>query len=120
MTTGADDLGAGLPDAPGTDPYAGNVSVGSGDPRIPALPALTSAQVATANATDLATSQALANALKAAHNQVQADLAALRATIAGLLVTTQPGQDEGQASVTGRPTSTGTGVGGSGPGRPDA
>lgn len=45
------------------------------------LAALTSAQVATANATDLASSEALANALKAQYNALQADMAALVAAL---------------------------------------
>lgn len=47
--------------------------------------ALTSSQNATAAATDLATSQALANALKANYNQLQADVVALRTTVANIL-----------------------------------
>ncbi|HEY5079413.1 MAG TPA: hypothetical protein VII43_06180, partial [Opitutaceae bacterium] len=43
--------------------------------------ALTSAQNATAAAVDLATSEALANALKASFNQLQADVVALRAAL---------------------------------------
>jgi uncharacterized protein YlxW (UPF0749 family) len=42
--------------------------------------ALTSSQNATAAATDLTTSEALANALKANYNQLQTDVAALRAS----------------------------------------
>ena len=40
--------------------------------------ALTSAQVATADGSDAATTQALANALKTAYNQLQVDVAAIR------------------------------------------
>lgn len=46
-----------------------------------ALPALTSSQVATANATDLATSEALANALKVAYNALQTDVSAIRTAL---------------------------------------
>jgi hypothetical protein len=45
-------------------------------------PALTSAQNATAAAVDLPTSEALANALKASYNALQADVAALSAALA--------------------------------------
>jgi acetyl-CoA acetyltransferase len=44
---------------------------------------LTSAQVATANATDLASAEALANALKTAYNALQVDVAALNAALSG-------------------------------------
>ena len=43
--------------------------------------ALTSSQNATTAATDLTTSEALANALKASYNQLQTDVAALRAAL---------------------------------------
>lgn len=46
--------------------------------------ALTSVQNATAAATDLPTSEALANALKVSYNALQADVVALRATVAAL------------------------------------
>jgi hypothetical protein len=46
--------------------------------------AVTSVQEATANATDLATAQALANSLKAKYNAAQTDIAALRGTVAAL------------------------------------
>jgi hypothetical protein len=46
--------------------------------------AVTSVQEATANATDLASAQALANSLKIKYNAAQADIAALRGTVAAL------------------------------------
>lgn len=46
--------------------------------------AVTSVQETTANATDLATAQALANSLKTKYNAAQADIAALRGTVAAL------------------------------------
>lgn len=51
--------------------------------------ALTSSQNATAAATDLPTSEALANALKANYNQLQADVVALRTTVNNLLTALQ-------------------------------
>lgn len=51
--------------------------------------ALTSSQNATAAATDLTTSEALANALKANYNQLQADVVALRTTVNSLLTALQ-------------------------------
>jgi hypothetical protein len=47
--------------------------------------AVTSVQEATANATDLATAQALANSLKIKYNAAQVDIAALRGTVNTLL-----------------------------------
>lgn len=46
--------------------------------------ALTSSQNATAAATDLTTSEALANALKANYNQLQTDVAAMRTALLAL------------------------------------
>lgn len=46
-----------------------------------AVPAATAAVVATANATDLATSEALANALKTQFNLLVADVAAMRTSL---------------------------------------
>ena len=51
--------------------------------RGPVQVALTSSQNATAAATDLGTSEALANALKANYNQLQTDVAALRTALIG-------------------------------------
>ena len=50
---------------------------------VPTVLALTSAQNATTAAVDLATSEALANALKANYNQLQTDVAALRTALIG-------------------------------------
>lgn len=46
--------------------------------------AVTSVQEATANGSDLATTQALANSLKIKYNAAQVDIAALRTTVAAL------------------------------------
>lgn len=46
--------------------------------------AVTSVQEATANGSDLATTQALANSLKIKYNAAQVDIAALRGTVAAL------------------------------------
>lgn len=48
---------------------------------VAAVGALTSSQNATANGSDLATTQALANALKVSYNALQVDVAAIRTTL---------------------------------------
>lgn len=55
-------------------------------PFVAAPAALTSAQNATANGSDPATTQALANALKVSYNALQVDVAAVRTTLAATLV----------------------------------
>ena len=50
----------------------------------PTVSAVTSSQNATAAATDLTTSEALANALKVSYNAAQVDIAALRAEVLAL------------------------------------
>jgi hypothetical protein len=55
--------------------------------------ALTSSQNATANGSDAATTQALANSLKVSYNALQTDVVALRTTVANLLASiTGPGK----------------------------
>jgi hypothetical protein len=54
-------------------------------PFVAAPAAVTSSQEATANASDLATAQALANSLKTKYNAAQADIVALQAKVAAIL-----------------------------------
>lgn len=56
---------------------------------VAAIGALTSSQNATAAATDLATAQALANALKANYNQLQTDVATIRTAVNAILTSLQ-------------------------------
>jgi hypothetical protein len=76
----------------GTKPLIDNGAVGTTNDTVvvqaavvAAPAALTSSQEATANATDLATAQALANSLKTKYNALQADVAALRTVVANTL-----------------------------------
>lgn len=62
-----------------------NVAQQAHEAAVSAPAAVTSAQNATAAATDLGTSEALANALKANYNAAQADIVALQATVAALV-----------------------------------
>jgi hypothetical protein len=55
------------------------------------VPALTSTQNATAAAVDLATSEALANALKVSYNALQVDVAAIRASLLSAAGVTEAG-----------------------------
>lgn len=52
---------------------------------VAAVGALTSSQEATANGSDLATTQALANSLKTKYNALQTDVAAIRTTVNAIL-----------------------------------
>lgn len=61
----------------------GGVWVDTYDIPVHAVPALTSAQNATATATDLASAEALANANKTQGNALQVDLAAIRTALLG-------------------------------------
>lgn len=60
---------------------------------VAAMGALTSSQNATANGSDLATTQALANSLKTSYNQAQTDIASLRTQLNAVLAAiTGPGK----------------------------